>query len=353
MSNFKDGIVLNVYRQRLNCLAWLLVILTWVIAMLGAYVRLSDAGLGCPDWPGCYGYWYVPNHPEQLDAAAQLYPHAPIESHKAWKEMAHRYAVSVLGFGILVLVCALEWCAKRYKKRWFSSWWEVLIIAWLIAQALFGMWTVTLKLMPIIVTGHLIGGVLLVVWLVCIAMYLKKDEGEALPIHTTTAKAVVSFVWFLVLFQIFLGGWVSTNYAAGACGNSFPLCRESLIPKGILWEPAFHFGHDLGYVSSGAPFPAGALVAIHWMHRFGAVLVTLAMITLSVYLAKNKQGGWALILLATLTLQLTLGFINIYANLPLLVAVAHNGGATLLLAVLTGLWVRLRQRSSLSVRSAG
>ncbi|MES2207418.1 MAG: COX15/CtaA family protein [Pseudomonadota bacterium] len=351
MSSVEKNNTLSMYRQRLSVLAWSLVVLTWAIAMLGAYVRLTDAGLGCPDWPGCYGYWYVPNHPDQLDAAAQLYPHAPIESHKAWKEMAHRYAVSVLGLGILILFGALEWCARRYKKRWMSLWWEVLIIVWLVAQALFGMWTVTLKLMPIIVTGHLIGGVLLLVWLVRIAMYLSSESPEKNNNVVVSAKTTlpIILVWFLVLFQIFLGGWVSTNYAAGACGNSFPLCRESLIPKGILWEPALNLGHDLGYVSSGVPFPAGGLVAIHWMHRLGALIVAIAVIALALYLIKNKHRKCALLLLAVLSLQITLGFFNIYANLPLFVAVAHNGGATLLLAILTGLWAYSEQSRSVRI----
>jgi heme a synthase len=328
-------------RRLVSRWAWGLVILTWFVAMLGSYVRLSDAGLGCPDWPGCYGYWSVPQKSDPVFAVHPVWRGALLESGKAWKEMLHRYAVSVLGVGIVLLVLALEWCHHRFKQRWISPFWSVWVIAWLVLQALFGMWTVTLKLMPIIVTGHLLGGMLLWVWMVMIATGLSAHYvKEKRPFKPVWA---VRGVWGLVLLQIALGGWVSSHYAAGACGNSFPLCRDVWMPAQMNWKAALQGGYPVSVSATEMHFPVTGLIAIHWLHRIGAVTVLCVVTGLILYAKKTQQAKkWIIALSHALVLQLFLGFANIYWNLPLWSAVAHNGGAALLLGILTVMMVEGR-----------
>jgi heme a synthase len=321
-------------RRLTSYFVWGLVVLTWCIAMLGAYVRLSDAGLGCPDWPGCYGYWKVPEKTDPVFAVHPIWSKALLESGKAWKEMVHRYAVSILGIGILALIISLEVFARRFKQRWIHPTWSIVLIGWLVLQALFGMWTVTLKLMPIIVTGHLMGGMLLFVWLTRIATLLSYS-GTPKPAFIKPRWAI-QLVWLFVLMQIILGGWVSSHYAAGACGNSFPLCRGQWIPDHMNWPAALTLWDTSGLSATEIHVPVTALIAIHWMHRIGAFIVTCALIGLSLYArSTNQPKYWRMLISHALAVQLFLGFANIFWNLPLWSAVLHNGGAALLLGVLT------------------
>lgn len=174
---------------------------------------------------------------------------------------------------------------------------------------------------------------LLLVWLIIIAVQLSAKP--ALKSISSQGQWVIRGVWIIVLLQIMLGGWVSTNYAAGACGSTFPLCRGEWMPHAIQWQPALEVGHALGYTLLGDRFPAGALVAIHLMHRTGAAVITLAVTGLVAYLMRRREWKWSGLLIMSLVLQLLLGFANIHWNLPLAIAVAHNGGAALLLALLT------------------
>lgn len=331
------------FKKWLRCLAWGLVIWTWGVAMLGAYVRLSDAGLGCPDWPGCYGYIYAPHQPKHLETAAIFFPDAPVDILKAWKEMAHRYAVAVLGIGIMVLLCALHWYQRQRRVSVISPFFSLWIIAWLIGQALFGMWTVTEKLTPWVVTVHLLGGMLLLAWLICVATSLSFQRH--ISPHLVKLKPLVAFVCFLVICQIALGGWVSTHYAAGVCGKTFPLCRGSWMPSVMNWKPVLELSHPLGYQLSGEIFPASALVAIHWLHRCGALCVSLAIGILGWKFLKTGEKFIAYLLWGILFIQVNIGVANVHLNLPIGLAVAHNGGAAVLLGVLVCLFRRLSTSS--------
>lgn len=296
-------------------------LLACLVVPLGAYVRLSDAGLGCPDWPLCYGK-VSPHHASEAIAAAEASrPEGPVSQAKAWKEMIHRYAASTLGLLILG-VAVLAW--RRRRQRMAAS----LLLGLVVLQGLLGMWTVTLLLKPAIVTAHLLGGMLTVTAL------------AAMTLVTRNPVVVGAGAWWAarllpvaVLGQIMLGGWVSTNYAALAC-NGFPLCSGG-VPD-MHWGQAFHVWRELGQTPEGDWLPFAALVSIHWAHRLGAVLVTALAVSV-LWLSRKTPGigAWRLLLAASLVLQLGLGIANVLLQLPLPVAVAHNAGAMVLLVVST------------------
>jgi len=245
------------------------VCLTFVVVVVGAYVRLQDAGLGCPDWPGCYGHLVgVPQDAEEIERAEQGFPQRRVESHKAWKEMFHRYIAGTLG----LLICAImmiSWLKKSALRQ--SPWLPTAIVALVALQATLGMWTVTMLLKPVIVTLHLLGGMATLALLSWLAL-----RQIALPPTMAGAQrlrpwAIVGLV--IVICQITLGGWVSTNYAALIC-RDFPTCHGA-------WLPAMDFGHgfqiarELGMTAAGAPLTLDALTAIHWTHRAGALVTFL------------------------------------------------------------------------------
>ncbi|MGE5491922.1 MAG: COX15/CtaA family protein [Actinomycetota bacterium] len=285
--------------------------LAFGVVALGAWVRLSDAGLGCPDWPGCYGQWLgVPDH--AADAG------------KAWKEMVHRYFAGTLGLCIFGL-CLFAW---RRRSR-VSPVLPTALAAIVVCQALLGMWTVTLLLKPVIVSAHLLGGMTtlaLLIWL-----NLKEREASAPP-ATAGLRGLGLLALAAVLLQIALGGWVSSNYAALACPD-FPACRGEWLPP-MDFGHAFTFHRELGQTASGALLPAEALTAIHWSHRLGAALVALAVGGLGLALARRPGWrGWGAQLLGLLALQVGLGIANVLLSLPLPLAVAHNAVAALLLSM--------------------
>lgn len=283
--------------------------LTFVVVVVGAYVRLSDAGLGCPDWPLCYGK-ALPAQIADGDALA-----------RAWKEMGHRYLAGALG----VLLLLLAFLSFKFRK---SPGLASAIIALVIFQAALGKWTVTMLLKPAIVTAHLLGGMTilaLLAWYVLLqGKHAAAPEARALRASAAAALAVLGI-------QIALGGWVSANYAALACLD-LPLCRGQLMPP-MDFANAFHVVRELGQTAEGALLTNEALTAIHWTHRMFAILV-LVVVGWAALRALPILRPMGIVLLVLLVLQFSLGVANVAFSLPLPLAAAHNAGAALLLLAL-------------------
>ena len=312
-------------------------LLAFGVITLGAYVRLSDAGLGCPDWPGCYGQLVgVPDAAHEQSAALKAFPDKPIEAHKAWKEMVHRYFAGTLGL-LIVLIAALAWRYRRTLQQ--SPLLPTVLLGVVGMQAMLGMWTVTLRLKPVIVSTHLLGGMMTLALLVWLLLRQRQDR-PIFPRNALRLHAALALV--AVIVQIALGGWVSSNYAALACGD-FPTCLGGWLPE-MDFANAFQFHRELGQTADGALLSNTALTAIHWTHRVGALVVTLIVGSLVFALSRRAEWrNWAGLLGACLLLQLGLGIANILLALPLHLAVAHNAGAAILLSVMLALNVRLGQ----------
>jgi heme a synthase len=294
--------------------------------VLGAYVRLSDAGLGCPDWPGCYGTLTIPQSESAIAHAQVVYPDSPIEEAKAWKEMIHRYLAGALG--LLVLAIFVQAWRKRDEIN-VAKWLPGFLLALIVFQAALGMWTVTLLLRPIIVSAHLIGGMSTL----AILTWITHRHWGAIASHIQLSQAVRLAIRgaIVVLFmQIFLGGWTSTNYAALAC-TDFPTCHGMWIPE-MDFSNAFNWLRELGVGNDGKPLPLAAYTAIQWTHRIGAIVTFIYLGWLGLSLLKQPQfKKIALIMLSLLVIQIILGIANLVLHLPLALAVGHNMGAALLL----------------------
>lgn len=316
-------------------LIYIAIIWTWLLIMLGAYVRLSDAGLGCPDWPGCYGQITVPATQQALAEAQHLYPTQPVEMDKAWKEMLHRYVAGGLGVVIFCII-ATAIIKRRTLRQGIKL--PLLLGATLLLQAALGMWTVTLLLKPAIVTAHLLGGMITLALLVL--LYTRQNNRvswQNIPLSRFSCIA-----WIVVISQIALGGWVSSNYAALACYD-FPTCQGLWLPP-MDFTDAFHLFRELGVRADGRYLSQENLTAIHWLHRVGAIVVSIVILGLVAQLLRYRQTvGWSMLLLALLVLQVMLGIGNVIFSLPLWMAVAHNGVAAVLLATLTLINSRLCQ----------
>lgn len=328
-----------------------LIVLATLLALgvisLGAYVRLSDAGLGCPDWPGCYGHLVgVPDAAHEQSAALAAFPGKPVEAHKAWKEMVHRYFAGTLGL-LIALIAVLAWRHRRALQQSPALPTALLFVVGL--QAALGMWTVTLLLKPVIVSLHLLGGMAtlaLLVWL------LLRQYPLRLPERAASLRFLARLALLAVVVQIALGGWVSSNYAALACSD-FPTCLGSWMPE-MDFAHAFQFQRELGQTVDGALLSNAALTTIHWAHRVGALVVTLIVGALVFVLARRpEQRNWAWLLAACLLLQIGLGIANVLLALPLPIAVAHNAGAAVLLVVTLALNVRLGQNAAVQGSIAG
>lgn len=319
---------MRLYR-RLLLAATLLAVL---VIGLGAYVRLSDAGLGCPDWPGCYGHWLgVPEAAHEQLAASQAFPQQALDTGKAWKEMIHRYCAGTLGLLILAL-CLLSWRTEFRQRQ--SPALPTLLLGIVGLQAALGMWTVTLQLKPLIVTLHLLGGMTTLALLV--ALLLRSQAGATRPPTTAALRLSAALALAVVVGQIALGGWVSSNYAALACPD-FPQCQGQWRPS-MDFGQAFSLHRELGQSADGNQISGAALTAIHWSHRLGALAVLLAVGALGAVLVKTgcrQWQVWAALLYGLLGLQIGLGIANVQWSLPLALAVGHNlGAACLLTAVL-------------------
>ena len=324
---------------RFRRLVWSTTALTLLLVVLGAYVRLSDAGLGCPDWPGCYGQ-LTPHHAaEEILAAHADEPHGPVSLPKAWKEMVHRYLAGVVG-SLILGIALLAW---RNRSLLGQSPWLATSLVFVVAfQALLGAWTVTMLLKPAIVTSHLVGGMATFALLVLLAMRQEPVLSVAAPAGVRRLAIAALIVGCL---QIILGGWVSTNYAALACPD-LPLCRGEVVPP-MDFGNAFHVVRELGMTASGDLLSNEALTAIHWLHRLGAILVFAVMIALGVRLMRLPETRrLGLALHAVVTAQFAIGLGNVLFSLPLSLAAAHNAGAALLLAVLVVINYRLFSTTS-------
>lgn len=301
-------------------------ILALCVVVLGAYVRLSDAGLGCPDWPGCYGTLTVPESQSAIAHAQSAFPDKPVVAHKAWKEMAHRYVAGTLGLLVLSL-CVLGWHAKRYIS--VSPWLPSLLVLVISFQAMLGMWTVTLLLKPVIVSAHLMGGMTTLALLTWIS-HRHLGTYCARIVDYANLRIWIRGALLVIFIQIFLGGWTSSNYAALAC-TDFPTCHGEWLPA-MDFGTAFHFVRELGQTASGQPLELSAFTAIQWTHRLGALITFLYLGGLGLRLLKNERlKSFGAILLALLLVQVSLGIGNLILHLPLVLAVGHNMGAALLL----------------------
>jgi cytochrome c oxidase assembly protein subunit 15 len=318
----------------LHKLAVVAAIVAFAVIVLGAYVRLSHAGLGCPDWPGCYGQLTWPDEPHEFSQAAQAFPERPVETHKAWKEMAHRYLAGTLVL-LVVAINLLAWKAVNRGKGLRKL--AAGLLALILFQAALGMWTVTLKLLPLVVMGHLLGGLAtfgLLLWLAWRSSGSDAGSGGLAPFRF----AVLSGLVILVL-QLALGGWTSANYAALACPD-FPTCQGSMWPDADFGE-GFVLWRAIGVDYEGGVLDMPARVAIHLVHRVGALITFLVLGVLSLRLIRShavRQDG--LVLGALLLTQVILGIQNVLLQLPLVNAVAHNGMGALLLAMM--LWLTYR-----------
>lgn len=291
----------------------LAVVLALIVVVLGAYVRLSAAGLGCPDWPGCYGYLSAAQAEANAERIARSFPEQPLQVDKAAKEMLHRYAAGVLGLLVLA-VALLAWRQGRGRLL------PLLLVGLLLFQALLGMWTVTLLLKPLVVSAHLLGGMALLALLWWMLLDSASASVSARP--ATLLRTAAGIGLLLLLGQILLGGWTSANYAGLACGG-FPACNGD-------WWPSADYAAAVGVTPMNGP----GLVAIHWLHRLGALLLLLLYLGgLAIVSVRNgpalRRIGWAIGLL--LMLQLALGIGNVVTGLPLFLAAAHNAVAALLL----------------------
>ena len=299
------------------------------VVVLGAYVRLTDAGLGCPDWPGCYGTLTVPQSEAAIASAQSAYPSNMIVVGKAWREMTHRYFAGALGL-IVLAIFVLGWKAKREIKC--SPWTPSFLLILIAFQAMLGMWTVTMLLKPAIVSSHLLGGMSTLAILTWLA---HRHWGHySATIVTSTRLRVAIRVGFLVLFmQIFLGGWTSTNYAALAC-TDFPTCHGVFLPE-MDFKDAFHMVRELGQGANGGALTLASITAIQWTHRLGALITFIYLGLLALNILKYWQlKRLGIILLIVLCAQISLGIANLLLHLPLVLAVAHNFTAGLLVIIL-------------------
>lgn len=311
---------------RIRKLAGFGVIFALLVVSVGAYTRLADAGLGCPDWPGCYGFLTVPDEATEISTAEARYPEAPVEFAKAWWEMGHRYIAGAL----LLLVASILFMAYRAREEEDTPLKLAAVLMFVILwQAAFGAWTVTLKLWPQVVTGHLIGGftTLSLMWFLFLRQGGLSDMVSALPRPNWLAK--IAFV--AVVVQIILGGWVSSNYAALACYD-FPSCDGTYTPN-IDLQQGFNIFQSVGPNYLGGLMTNEARMAIHWVHRIGAIVVLLVVGGLVIQTVK-QAAVIGYVLLAVLVTQITLGILNVVWVLPLLNATAHNTVGALLLLVL-------------------
>ncbi|MDM0043185.1 COX15/CtaA family protein [Variovorax dokdonensis] len=330
--------------RRLQALTVLTLFLTFDLTLFGAFTRLSDSGLGCPDWPGCYGNASPMGARHEIAMAQSAQPTGPVTHSKAWVEMVHRYLATAVGFLILVLAVA-TWVARRRERRSpqtaarglgsLSAWWPAATLVWVCLQGAFGALTVTWRLYPAIVTLHLLGAVVLLALLCIQAVRYSQAANLRSPIPLEAGlRTLLLWTGGVLLLQIALGGWVSTNYAVLAC-TQFPTCQGSWWPP-MNFSQAFEIWRELGTDSSGVPIEFAALTAIHYVHRLMAYVVFASIAVLAWRLLRRgvlrAQAQW---LAGLALLQLATGLGNVLLGWPLVAALLHTGGAAALAVALT------------------
>lgn len=317
--------------------------LAFIVITLGAYTRLKDAGLGCPDWPGCYGHWSVPTTPETLEHASTHFPAQPVEAPKAWPEMIHRYFASALG--LLILITAIISVKTRQHLSRSQVLLAVSLLALVICQGLLGKFTVTMRLDPIVVVAHLLGGftTLSLLFLMTIRAYFPPTEPRksALQSHALFGLICVP----VLICQIALGGWTSANYAARICPE-LPVCSEQWLDTLDVGAAFQRPAQDYASFEHAPHLDAASKITIQMLHRGGALITTLLLGTLYLTVLFHQRhprptrrlATTALVLLAA---QVGLGLLNVLLDLPLPIAVAHNGVAALSLLALLAVTYRL------------
>jgi cytochrome c oxidase assembly protein subunit 15 len=340
----------NKYRK----LVWVMVFLTFDLIVFGGFTRLTDSGLGCPDWPGCYGAANPFIAHEQIAAAEALMPTGPVTKVKAWIEMIHRY----LAMGIGVLIMALmfqsirQW--RKTRQQAFAPAMPVALFLFVCVQGAFGAWTVTLKLQPAIVTIHLLLGMGLLAMLAWLGGREDDLLHPPLPSRDLAGlrglRTLALLAALVLVLQIALGGWVSTNYATLAC-DEFPLCDGKLIPE-MDFEHGFTLWRELGKTAAGHYLQFSALVAIHWVHRNVAIVVTLVL-GLAAWRASRQPAlrRTAGLIAAVLVAQLFTGVATVFFDFPLAIAVLHNAGAALLVLLVTMLNYKVKHLLDVSQRT--
>ena len=338
--------------HRLQALTVLTLFLTFDLVLFGAFTRLTDSGLGCPDWPGCYGSASPVGARADIAAAQEAMPTGPVTHGKAWVEMIHRYLATGVGVLIIVLTVAtwLQWRRARADSTVsppvMSPWWPTFTLVWVCLQGAFGALTVTMKLFPAIVTLHLMGGVVLLA-LLCVqaVRHTQAVRGMQPAVLAAPLRLGVLVTGALVALQVVLGGWVSTNYAVLAC-TTFPTCQGSWWPV-MDFAQGFQLWRPLGLLQDGSHISFAGLTAIHYAHRLVAYGVLLALAWLAWRLhratALRLQARW---LAGLALLQLATGLSNVVLGWPLLAAVLHTGGAAALVVVLT--WALSSSRAALA-----
>ncbi len=320
-----------------RALTLLTLFLTFDLVLFGAFTRLTDSGLGCPDWPGCYGSASPIGAKVSISDAESAMPTGPVTHRKAWIEMVHRYLAT--GVGVLILVLAVSsWRARkqdRDARQGLGPWLPALTLVWVCIQGAFGAWTVTMKLLPAVVTLHLLGGMLLLVLLGLQAeRLLRRDSGGQRVLVDPVTRGVLLAACGLLAVQLALGGWVSSNYAVLAC-QDFPMCQNSWWPE-MRFDQGFRIWRELGLTPEGEHISFAALTAIHFVHRWMAAVVLLLLGLLAWRLRRFAGLRLHSRLIAALALaQLATGLGNVLLGWPLVAALLHTGGAAALVLVMT------------------
>jgi len=335
--------MLDKNRNTVRRLVLVSILLAIIVVTLGAYTRLTHAGLGCPDWPGCYGLLDVPETSEQISTAEQAFPERPVEPAKAWNEMIHRYFAGSLGLFIL----AIAFLSVKNRAHGTPVFLPLLLLCVVTFQAALGMWTVTMMLMPIIVMGHLLGGFTTLCLLFLLYLRLKpyRVPGGDQAVRKYARYGGIGIV--ILTAQIALGGWTSSNYAALTCVE-LPICQAGWMEQ-LTFDDSFDLippereSYEFGYL------PHAERVTIHVMHRFGAIVTAIYLLWLALAVFSRAHSQFfknsALTLIAVLSTQVILGISNIWFSLPLSVAVSHNIVAACLMMVLIALTYSLKRKA--------
>jgi heme a synthase len=321
--------------KRLRTLTLLTLFLTFDLTLFGAFTRLTDSGLGCPDWPGCYGMASPIGAKAQISAEQAAMPAGPVTHQKAWIEMIHRYLAS--GVGVLILVLAIcSWLERKHIA--VHPLWPMASLVWVCIQGAFGALTVTMKLFPAIVTLHLLGAMVLLAMLT--AQAVKYEQGARHYVASAATRGALLLGMALLVLQIALGAWVSTNYAVLAC-TEFPLCQGTWVPP-MDFKQGFEIWRELGQTGQGTSIALPALTAIHVVHRMFAFVVFAVLGYAAWLLLRQRQKQSAAWIAGLLLWQLATGLSNVVLGWPLLAALSHTGGAAALVMVGTSALMRLR-----------
>ncbi|MGZ5271127.1 MAG: COX15/CtaA family protein [Ramlibacter sp.] len=334
--------------RRLSGLTVLTLFLTFDLVLFGAFTRLTDSGLGCPDWPGCYANATPEGAQAQISAAEASMPTGPVTHGKAWIEMVHRYLAT--GVGVLILTLAAStWLLRRRQQLPVSPWWPTATLAWVCLQGAFGAFTVTMKLQPVIVTLHLLGGLVLLALLVRQATGYRHAHFAASPVPLARSLWLLLVATFAAVWlQVALGGWVSTNYAVLAC-QQFPTCQGGWWPE-MDFRQGFELWRPLGMTAGGEHITFAALTAVHYTHRLAAYVV-FALLGALAWRLRKAMPLHARLVGALALWQLASGLSNVVLGWPLVAALAHTGGAAALAAVLTWALCESRAEGALATRA--